>query len=290
MASQVHGPNSKIFAEDWAVKLQEQLDEPVKWKDICNVEFTDSFVINNPYDTDPTAQTGARGTAYTFVTQVETNQNTTIDTFFIIPRVIDRADLGQSGYAKQMYLAERQGVVLNERIETSVFAAFGSMTVFDGDEIGGAAGSITLSATNVDDVITGLRREIAEANGQTQLERNGGFIVWRPQDLELVERFAMANGFNVADAVLRNGVVGKNRGFEYLGFTHYSSNRLSGGHIIAGVKKAIHLGIYRGTYGQVVIDPYDPNLISGISVVSRVDYKVQVWNNMSTVVFDVRLA
>lgn len=283
-------PNTHVYEEEWRTKLQEELDEPNKWKDICEVEYTNSRVIHNPYLTDATVQTGERGTPYTYQAVVHTDQNTVIDTYRVLAQFIDRADLAQSGYAKQMQLAERQGVLLNETLETNVFLAYGSMTTFDGDEIGGAAGSITLSATNVDDVIRGIRREIAEANGQTLLERNGGFIVWRPSDMEYVEAFAQANGFNMSDAYLKSGAVGKAKGVDYMGLTHYTSNLLSGGHIIAGVKKAIHLGILKDTYGDIMVDTQDPSARSGISVVSRVDFKVMVWQRMIPVVFDVRLA
>lgn len=108
--------------------------------------------------------------------------------------------------------------------------------------------------------------------------------------MEYVEAFAQANGFNMSDAYLKSGAVGKAKGVDYMGLTHYTSNLLSGGHIIAGVKKAIHLGILKDTYGDIMVDTQDPSARSGISVVSRVDFKVMVWQRMIPVVFDVRLA
>lgn len=281
--------NTLVFKDEYVVRLQEELDEPNKFKEICNVEYTNSKTIHNPYLTDATVQVGARSSPYTFQPVTHTDQSTIIDDYRNLPQFVDRADLAQFGYVKQMEMATRQAILLNEAIETAVFAAYGSMTTFDGDEIGGAAGSITLSATNVDDVIRGIRREIAEANGQSLFARNGGFVVWRPQDLEIVEQYAQSVGFNTADAALKRGAVGYNGGFDYMGLTHFSSNLLSGGHIIAGVKKAIHLGILRDTYGQIMVDEHDPGQTSGISIVSRVDFKVFVWLKMKPVTFDVRL-
>jgi len=281
--------NSLVFKEDWAVRLQQELDEPNKWKDICQVEYTNSKILHNPYLSDPTVQTGTRGTPYSYQAITHTDESTIIDDYRVIPQFIDRADLAQLGYVEQMELARRQGILLNERIEAAVFASYGSMTTFDGDEIGGSAGSISLTVNNVDAVIRGLRREIAEASGQTLFERNGGFVVWRPSDLELVEEFAQANGFNLADQTLRSGVVGRNASFNYMGLNHYSSNLLTGGHIVAGVNKSIHLGILKATYGQIMVDDKDPAQTSGVGIVSRVDFKPFVWTRMKPVVFDVRL-
>src|SRR3990167_3644731 len=94
--------NVLIYAEDWVTKLQESLDEPTKWKNFCEVVFSDARLINNPYHTDPAAQTYARGTPYSFQQIVETNETLTVSRDQIIAQHIDRADLAQTPYAKQM--------------------------------------------------------------------------------------------------------------------------------------------------------------------------------------------
>ena len=276
--------NTFLYPEDWAVKLQAELDEPNKWKDICNVEYTNVKVLYNPYRTDATVQTGVRGCSYSMQAITVTTDSININQFKILPQFIDRADLAQTSYASQMETAKRQGILLNEAIETAVFAAHAGFTDFDNASIGGSAGSITVSATNVDDIIRGIEREINEASGQGLLARNGGFIVWRPADFEKLTAFAQANGYVSSDRALSGGVRG---GFDYMGFTHYTSNLLATQHIVGGVKKAIHLGILKDTYGQIMVDDKDPGQVSGISVVSRVDYAVKVWNKMAAVVFDI---
>ena len=277
--------NTLVYKEDWAIRLQEELDELVKWKDICRVEYTNSRVLNNPYLTDITVQTLTRGSPYVFQVTTETNETITINTGRVAPQVIDRADWAQSHYMRQMELAERQGVLLNEEIEKVVYDDYTNWTVFDGDEIGGAAGTITVSITNIDDIITGLDKEIREANGESLANRNGKFIVWRPAHFQILQQYAMQNGYMTADTTLKNGI---RQGFEYMGFTHYTSNFLNGGHVAAGVKKVLHLGICKDTYGQIMVNEKDPGEISGISVVSRVDFAVKTWNKVSTVLFDVR--
>lgn len=76
----------------------------------------------------------------------------------------------------------------------------------------------------------------------------------------------------------------------YMNVTHYSSNFLTAGHLVAGVKKLYHLGIVKDTYGQVVVDEKDPDRRSGVSVVSRVDFKGKVWTKVLPVLFNITVA
>lgn len=281
--------NTRIYAEEWATRLQEELDEPTKWKDIMRVEYTNIRVLHNPYLTDPTIQSMTRGTPYTMQAISETDDSITINSTYVAASFIDRADLAQSTLLKQMELSERQGVLLNEKIETAAYANYANMTDFGGLSItgtGAATDQITVSASNIDDIIRGIKREIREANGEGLLERNGGFIVWRPADLEILEGFMQANGFATADQALKGGAV---QGINYMGLTHYSSNLLTANHVIAGVKKVYHIGILKDTYGQIVITQ-DPALTSGVGVISRVDYEVKVWTRTSTIIFDVNVS
>jgi len=278
--------NTIVYGEEWSTKLQERLSEPVKWKDICRVEYTNSRVLHNPYLTVPTVQTGERGTAYTMQAITETNSYVTIDTFKILPQFIDRADLAQSTFMRQMELADLQGILLNEAIETALYADWSNLTSFGNDQIGGAAGTITVSATNIDDIIRAMKREIREASGEGLMNRNGAFIVWYPTHFEILESYMQANGFVTADTALKGGT---KQGIEYMGVTHYSSNLLATGHVVGGVKKVYHLGILKDTYGQVMVNEKDPLNISGISVVSRVDFKGKVWENVLPVLFNIHV-
>lgn len=275
--------NSIVYAEEWAIKLQERLAEFNKWKDVCQVEYTDTKVLHNPYLTEATVQTGTRGSAYTMQDVTETDESVSITTFNIIPQLIDRADLAQSTFANQMVLADKQGVLLNESIETAFYADYANLTTFDNTELGGPAGNIVVSSSNVDDIIRAVKRKIRVANGEALMDRNGVFIVWRPTDLEMLEAFMQANGFVAADKALDGPI---QQGFNYMGVTHYSSNKLAAGHVIAGVKKLYHIGICKSTYGQIVITQ-DPLNISAIGVISRVDFKGKAWNNVKPVLFNI---
>lgn len=282
--------NSVVYEEDWAESLQESLDEPTIYKEICTVDISNQRVFHNPYDTDPSVQTGTRGSTYTYEHVSHTDESVTVNTFKIIPQFLDRADLAQSRYAKQMRLAERQGVLLNEAIETAIYADHANMTDIGDDGTGaienGETTQIDVSATNIDDIVRAIKREIRVAEGEQMFNRNGGFFVWRPEDFELLEQFMQANGFNTADRALEDGAP---RGVNYMGFTHYSSNLLASNHVVAGVKKAPWVGILRDTFGQVVVTQ-EPGDKSGVSVVSRVDFKEKIWNNVKPIVYDVNVA
>ncbi len=281
--------NTLVYREEWTQTLQDRLSEPNKFKEICNVEYTDTKVLHNPYLTDATVQTGVRGCSYSMQSIVETDDNVSITSFKILPQFIDRADMAQSTFLKQMELADRQAVLLNEAIEAAVYADHASLTNMGTENLAGSTGStqITVSVTNIDDIIRNMKTRIRVAGGETLMERNGAFIVWRPGDLEILEAFMQANGFNTADSVLKNGTV---QGLRYMGVDHYSSNQLTANHVIGGVKKVYHLGILKSTYGQIMVDEKDPGQVSGISIVSRVDYKGKAWNKTVPVLFDINVA
>lgn len=282
--------NVIIYQEEWETKAQERLSEMNKWKEICKVDYTDTKVLHNPYVTDPTVQNGTRGSAYTHQDVVLTDETVDITTFKILPQLIDRADLAQSTFVSQMEMADRQAVLLNEAIETGMLAEHAQWTNFDNASIGGSAGNITVSETNIDDIIRGMKREVREANGEDLMNRNGAFIVWRAADFEKLEAYVQAQGFSTADGALKDGT---SQGFRYMGVEHYSSNKHASGHLFGGVKKAFHLGICRSTYGQVIVDNEPATAagaVSGIAVVMRVDFKFKAWATVVPVLFDILVA
>lgn len=281
---------SIVYKEEFETKLQERLSENNKWKEVCKVIYTDANTLHNPYLTDATVATGTRGTGYTSVAVATTDDTVVISDFKISAMHIDRADLAQKTFSDWMEIADNMAIKLNEAIETAMLASHAQFTDFDNASIGGAAGNITVSESNIDDIITGIQREIREANGDAIMERNGAFIIWRAADFEKVQKYAAAQGFSTADDVLKNGI---KQGFRYLGVEHYSSNKHAAGHVFGGVKKALTLGIVKSTYGLVteVMNPVVSGAqISGVGLESRVDYRFKAFNNMAPVLFDILVA
>lgn len=275
---------------EYETKLQERLDAPMVWKEICLVKYTDSGIWRNPYLTDATVGTGTRGTGYTPYAVATTDDTVTIDAYVYSAPVIDDADLAQKTFSDWMEVATNVGTMLNEKMETLMLLQHGQWTNFDNASIGGVAGNITVATSNIKKIITGIKREIREAGGGEMLARNGGFIQWREADFELVETLASAEGFNVADDALKNGI---KQGFKYMGMEHYSTSKNVSGHVFAGVKKAFAVGICKSTYGKVkeIINPVVGGAqISGIGLESRIDSKFMAWTKMVPVLFDVLVA
>jgi hypothetical protein len=289
MATATYASSTYYFEEEWADALQEQLDEPTKWKDFANVVFTDKYTINNPYQTDPSVSTLERDTPFSLATITQATESINVSTSKIIAQQIDRAVLAQSTYADKMEWARRQGVVMDEAIETAIYNDHAEYTDFTNTAIGGSAGSITVSASNVDDICRAMLREIRQASGQGLLKRNGAFIVWHPGDFEQLEAFAMANGFVTADSYLKNAA-GAVEGIRYMGIDHYTSNLLYAGRFVGGIKKAIHVYLLNSTYGDVRMTDGEAGLRSSVIVNTRVDFDTTVWNNLAGVVFDMHTA
>lgn len=283
--------NSGVYPEEYATKLQERLDKPTNWKEVADVIYTDTKIFNLPYmSTEFTVQTGTRGTAYGFSDFTLTNDTIDIATFKIVPVFIDRADLAQCTLVSQMELADRQGRLLSEQVEAAFLADHAEWTDVGDDGSGGLAQSstnaYTVTETNIDDIVRAVRQFVITNNGMDQMQSKGLCFVWRPADFNKLEQFAQANGFNLADAALKNGL---ESGYYLLGAYHYVSNSHTAGHVFAGVRKIAKIGILRTTWGQIVITQ-DPALQSGLGIISRADYDIMTPNGLATMVFDLNVA
>lgn len=270
--------------------LQERLSAPTVWKEVCKVKYTNSGILKNPYLTDATVSTGTRGTGYTSVAVATVDDSVTISDYVYSAQHIDDADLAQKTFSDFMEIADNMGTLLNEKVETQMLAEHAQWTNFDNASIGGAAGNITVALSNVKKIITSMKTAIRTAGGGELMNRNGAFIIWREADYELVEMLASSEGFATADAVLKSGISQVNGGFQYMGVTHYSSNKHAAGHVFGGVKKAFGLGIVKSTYGKVktLINPVVSGAqISGVGLESRVDNKFKAWTKMVPVLFDI---
>lgn len=274
--------------------LQDRLNHPTTWKEMCDVTISDNRVISSSStSTLPSVQTVTRGTGVALQTFTETADTLTISTGRDLGFVVDLADLAQSPWTKPADLFDRIGALLNEFIENNVLAQHAAWTNF-GDTGGGALGlsstAYTVNASNIDDTIRGVKREIRNASGQSLLNQNGVGFVWRATDFELLEAFVQANGFTTADQALKEGTV---EGLHYLGADHYWTNDYSAGHIFAGVKKCQRLGILRGTYGQAHTIPFpaaDSNaFFSGTGFYSRVDIGHMTPTSVAPVLFDINV-
>lgn len=289
--------NTGTYPQEWETALQMRLNHPTNWKEVARVIYTDVRVLNVPYLTtasEPTLQSGTRGTAYTVTDFTMTNDTLTVSNFKPVAQFIDRADLAQFSLFDATEAAKLQGRKISEGLEGFMLADHAAWTNF-GDTGGGILGlsatPITVSTSNVDDIIRGIKREIVKANGLDLANEKGMFIVWRPQDFEMLEAFCQANGFVTADSYLKNGLA---NGFNYMNVTHLQSNDFTAGHVFAGVKGLYTIGILSSTYGKITINQDPPATaagpVSGISVVSRLDYGLLTPTHYAPILFDVNVS
>ncbi len=274
----------------YETKLQERLNAPMVWKEVTNVVYTDTGIVRNPYLTDATVSSGTRGTGYTSVAVATNDETVSVTDYDYSAMHIDDADLAQKSFSDFMEIADNMGTLLNEKMESSMLLEHAQWTNIDNANLGGAAGNITVSISNIKQIIAAVKTAIRTAGGKNVAERNGIFIQWREADFEKVELLASSEGFNVADDALKNGI---KQGFKYLGVEHYSTSKNVAGHVFAGVKKAMNTYVVKSTYGRVkeITNPVVGGAqISGIGLESRIDRKFKTWNKMVPVAFDINVA
>lgn len=261
---------------DYVVKLRQRLNKPTTFNSVMNVIYSDSrTIVNSILSTEPASVSLTRGTAYTYQDFTLTADTLTISTGRVLPILVDEADRYQQTYFRQMEIADYQGKKINEFLESEVLAQHASWRDFGVGDLNftsvNDATTITVSATNIDNIIRSVTRKIYTNNGVDAAVENGIFFVWRPRDWEFLTEFAQANGFSEADIALKNGMSPK-RAISYLGAEHYLSNDHTALHLFAGVKKVgKDLGILRSTFGRVKFIE-EPGLVSGLGLVSRADY------------------
>lgn len=284
--------NTLTYGTQYDDVLQDRLDHPQTWKEMVDVAVTNDRIISSSYwSTTPSVTTVTRGTGLVLSTFAETENTLTISTGRDLGLFVDFADEAQSPWTTGVEIFNRIGALLNEFIEANVLAQHASWTDFDNASIGGGAGNITVSASNIDDIIRGVKREIREANGQAFMAEKGVGFVWRAADFEYLEAFAQANGFMTADEALKAGTI---EGLRYLGGFHYWSNDHTANHLFAGVRKVQRLGILKKTYGRshtIFFPAGDTNTyLSGTSYYSRVDIGHMTPGAHTGIVFDVMVS
>jgi len=296
--------NTIVAQQIWENKLAQRLDKPQNWKEVCDVRYSDTQTVVFPY-----VSTGGEPAVATLLTSVADRSDLSkvlppiaitmaTETLQIITTnydavYIDYADQAQSNYAKVADMADLLGKKVQERCETLMLANSAAWTDF-GDTGSGVLGlastAITVTSSNIDDIIRGIIEQINVANGYNAYIENGGFVIWRPQDWTFLVAFMQANGFNMADAALKNG---GRPGVDYMGLTHYVSTSHTAGHLMAGVKGVQKFGLLNTTFGTpyTVEHPASSTagFLSGTEVYHRLDYGFLVQTNMKPVIFDVNV-
>ena len=289
--------NSGTYEQVWATKLQERLTGPTNWKEICEVIYSDTQVLNLPYmSTEYTLQSGTRGTAYSHSDFALTNDTLTISSQDIVSVFQDRADLAQSKLATAAEHGARQGELIMERVEDLFLAQHAGWTNF-GDTGAGTFGlgatTITVTVSNIDNIIRAVKREVIKAKGTKLMRKYGLAFVWRPEDFEKLEESMASQGFTFADAALKDGIMDADGVGKYaFGAYHYVSESHTANHVFAGVRQIQQIGLLKSTYGKIFFNPNAMNgdgPLSGVSWEARLDYGFNPKAGLTTILFDVNV-
>lgn len=275
--------------------MQDRLDQPQNWREICDVEMSNDGVFSSTYisTSGGWAADGAltRGTAINPTDVAQTAETLAVSTGRHVTTYFDFADLLQSPWTTEKEIYARAGARVGERIETAVLARHANWrnlglvagTWTDNDATAGA-----ISASNVDDLARLMRQVIREQSGQELIQSKGIGAVLDPISFSFVEAFAQANGFESADKALEKGLAPQ---VHYLGVTWYVSNLNDTDHAFGGIRKAERLGILQGTFGKM--HKWDGaagssgGVQSGTTYHTRVDYGHLTPTTLANVVFDV---
>lgn len=288
---------SGTYQEVWATKLQERLTGPTNWKEICEVIFSDTKILNLPYmSTEYSLQTGTRGTAYSHSDFTLTNDTLDIASHNIVSVFQDRADLAQGSLANAAEHGSRQGDLINERVEDLFLAQHAGWTDFGSDGAGGfslGTTQISVSVSNIAQLIRAVKREVIKAKGSKLMNRYGLSFVWRPEDYEKLEERMASEGFTFADAALRDGIMNADGIGKYAyGAWHYVSESHTANHVFAGVRKIQQIGLLKSTYGRIYFNPNAVNAdgpLSGVSWEARLDYGFNPKAGLTAILFDVNV-
>ncbi len=287
--------NTGTYEQIWATKLQERLTGPATWKEICEVIYSDTQILNLPYmSTEYSLQSGTRGTAYSHSDFALTNDTLTINAQDIVSVYQDRADLAQSNLATAAEHGARMGDIVSERVEDLFLAQHGDWTNIGSDGAGGfttGTTAITTSVSNIDNLIRFIKRKVIEAKGSKLMNRYGLAFVWRPKDFERLEESMASQGFTFADMALKDGIMNADGNAKYaFGAYHYVSESHSSDHVFAGVRKIVQIGLLKSTYGKIF---YNPNAVngdgplSGVSWETRLDYGFNAKAGLTSILFDI---
>lgn len=303
--------NTVILQDVWENRLAQRLDKPQNWKDVCDVMYTDSKTTVLPYISaanEPAVPAALmtsvadRSDVTKVITPVAVTMATeTLDVLTMVYDSVyfDYADQAQVGYASIANMADLLGKKLGEKMESIILAEAANRTNF-GDTGGGVLGlastAITVSATNIDDIVRGVIEQINTANGFDLYNQNGGFVVWRPSDWTFLVQFMQANGFTFADEALRDGGRGR-MGKETMGLYHYVSTLHTSGHLFGGVRKLLKLGLLNDTMGRIFTVEHPATagsgstygFLSGTQIYSRMDYGFKTQTNVAGLVFDINV-
>jgi hypothetical protein len=266
--------------------LDELLKRALIAEKICNVDNSDVKRIENPYGSAPTASVTAINGTYSVSTYTTTDDTLTVDNevkvsehIFSFEEIMSNFDL-YADRMKEMMFAVKDKIdyfVLNNLCEDASTAYTTAVGGFS-------------TVSNINKIFADLSALVA---GYTDMYK-GTFLVLENTEVSGVQQAQATNGFNYADAVLKNGFMSNFQGVEiyvtrtgtFVDATIGTKTVTNAGHRVFGVKNVATYASPRGVQ-------YDEKKVSGktgmeLLVVGLIGFKL--WATKSALIVDITLA
>jgi len=245
-----------FIREIWAPEVQENATKNLVAMQICEViELADGDTYNNPYASDPTVGTYTRNPASAGVSTSDitsTNEQLVIGTAQYAAFKVDRLDEKQMKYRLNGRMKDRATYKLRDTIDTAILAEHANAgSEVDGGDVGQTDGQGINLATSTGAVMDAILAGEAKLAAQS-VENNGDlFLVMHPSDYILYgKKYLIANGFQLADSVMKNGYKGDLNGISVFTSLNVGTSVVSNHnvrHWLMGKKGAISFGKNAGS-------------------------------------------
>lgn len=204
--------------------------------------------VARPYYSDLSVNNYTRGTAVTFQTLNATEETLVVDQQKEVSFYVDKLDEIQAKYDFRSDRTQHAAYLLSNTIDAKVLAEVANASItFDNSDLGGAAGNITVTPSNVVQVFSKLKAKMHQNNIE---DTQPWCVVVDPMTAANIEQSFVASGFSTADITLKNGYAG-----DFLGFKIYVSNNLPANKLLACQKGAIDLVVQLEPDVQIVKAP-----------------------------------
>jgi len=197
--------------QHWMPNFQRELRKRLVLKSIAEFYSGPDRVIHNPYGVDPTGYDGASQTSYS-VTDFTLGEDTlTVNRRAGAAEHIDNIEQLQVRYDLAMDRSTRHSYVVKDKIDqyglALPVAAGASVQDIDAGYMSSGVSNgtpISSSSSNIDDTANAIIERLGVVNGAMD---RGVFWAISPFELTDISGFAQNNGYNVADAAIKNGFV-----------------------------------------------------------------------------------
>jgi len=209
-------------------KFQRELRKRLVSMGISTVYKGPDRVVHNPYGLDPAGYDGAAATSYSVTDFTLADDTMTVSRRAGAAEHIDNIEQLQSRYDLSQDRAQRHAYVAKDKIDQYMFAlpVVAGSTVQDIDagymSSGVSNGTpISSSSSNIEDTANAIVERLGLVNGAMD---RGLFWAISPFELTDISGFSQNNGYNVADAAIKNGFV---TGTPFAGLDIFVTNNLT---------------------------------------------------------------